>query len=390
MARTGPQQGRPFGKRDGRNRGRRESSSRSKDQKPTPVPARPLYRDAKRAQLHPNIRGNAGLWYDKFCDQWLHYAEKDGRRLTDDSWTTFAGDSAKLEWIKTVANVGITKTQRKTVGDPHLLGEVSRRVEGLAKAHGGKTFRLATAWRFVTGLGRSHPVENGFAWHHTLGTPYIPGSSLKGLTRAYARAADPRDSERVTRIFGPEAETELSVGSVVFLDAVPTEPVALEADVMTPHYAPWYQADPKDIEKNPPADWYDPTPIPFLTVAPGQVFLFAVLPRTSTDEARQDCAVAANWLKRALDTLGAGAKTAVGYGQFLDDPAARRGPKEEAGSRERRHHRDASNPPSSRPHGTVFGEPVEVLSRDQDGKLTVRFLQSGDIDSVSPDEFEPD
>jgi CRISPR-associated protein Cmr6 len=387
MAHTGRQQGRPSERKHRPDRS--GSSSLSKDQRPNPVLARPLYQDAKRAQFQWNMRGNAGLWYDKFCDRWL----QDGARLSDQSWTTFAGDSAKLEWIKTVANIGGTKTHRKTVGDPHLLEEVANRVEELARANGGTTFQLATVWRFVTGLGRNHPVENGFAWHHTLGTPYIPGSSLKGLTRAYARnwdANDPGASEKALRVFGPAPETELSVGSVVFLDAVPTEPVALEADVMTPHYAPWYQADAKDIEKNPPADWYDPTPIPFLTVAPGQVFLFAVLPRTATDEARQDCAVAANWLKRALDTLGAGAKTAVGYGQFLDDPAARRGPKEEAGSRERRQHCDASNPPSSRPHGTVFGEPVEVLSRGRDGKLTVRFLQSGDIDSVSPDEFEPD
>ena len=315
MAHTGRQQDRPSEKKRGSDWP--GSSSRSKDQKIKPVAARPLYQRAKRAQLQWNLGGNAGLWYDKFCDRWL----QDGARLSDQSWTTFAGDSAKLEWIKTVANIGGTKTHRKTVGDPHLLEEVANRVEELARANGGTTFQLATVWRFVTGLGRNHPVENGFAWHHTLGTPYIPGSSLKGLTRAYARnwdANDPGASEKALRVFGPVPETELSVGSVVFLDAVPTEPVALEADVMTPHYAPWYQADPKDIEKNPPADWYDPTPIPFLTVAPGQVSLFAVLPRTSTDEARQDCAVAANWLKRALDTLGAGAKTAVGYGQFKE------------------------------------------------------------------------
>ncbi len=339
MAHTGRQQGRPSERKHRPDRS--GSSSLSKDQRPNPVLARPLYQDAKRAQFQWNMRGNAGLWYDKFCDRWL----QDGARLSDQSWTTFAGDSAKLEWIKTVANIGGTKTHRKTVGDPHLLEEVANRVEELAQANGGTTFQLATVWRFVTGLGRNHPVENGFAWHHTLGTPYIPGSSLKGLTRAYARnweANDPGESEKALRVFGPAPETELSVGSVVFLDAVPTEPVALEADVMTPHYAPWYQADPKDIEKNPPADWYDPTPIPFLTVAPGQVFLFAVLPRISTDEARQDCAVAANWLKRALDILGAGAKTAVGYGQFEDRPVVSRQQKEVPEPRGKARRKDAS------------------------------------------------
>src|ERR1035441_6966625 len=70
--------------------------------------------------------------------------------------------------------------------------------------------------------GRSHPVENGFVWHPTLGVPYLPGSSIKGL------------------IGQPDRENVLGsktrVGRVICLDAVPTCPVRLEADVMTPHY----------------------------------------------------------------------------------------------------------------------------------------------------------
>jgi hypothetical protein len=67
-----------------------------------------------------------------------------------------------------------------------------------------------------------------------------------------------------------------------------------------------------------PGDWHSPNPIPFLTVAPGQTFLFAVLPRNpSSAEDRVDCEITADLLKRALERLGAGAKTAVGYGQFV-------------------------------------------------------------------------
>jgi CRISPR-associated protein Cmr6 len=84
---------------------------------------------------------------------------------------------------------------------------------------------------------------------------------------------------------------------------------------MTPHYTAWYQGEKNAV----PADWHSPTPIPFLTVAPGQTFLFAMLPRNpSEQEDREDCAKAAGLLKDALETLGAGAKTAIGYGQFVE------------------------------------------------------------------------
>ena len=84
----------------------------------------------------------------------------------------------------------------------------------------------------MTGLGRSHPVENGFAWHPTLGMPYLPGSSVKGMVRAWAeQETDPRPaSEELDRLLGKQN----SAGSVCFLDALPIKPVKLEADVMTP------------------------------------------------------------------------------------------------------------------------------------------------------------
>jgi len=104
---------------------------------------------------------------------------------------------------------------------------------------------------------------------------------------------------------------------VVFLESLPLTPVRLEADVMTPHYAPYY----KDIKSvKPPADWYDPVPIPFLTVAPGQRFLFAVLPRRLSSQAHVEDARRA--LAEALANLGVGAKTAVGYGRFEATPAS--------------------------------------------------------------------
>ena len=179
------------------------------------------------------------------------------------------------------------------MGDADLLSEYRGRIWQLVVARGGQVWVYKTEERLVTGTGRSHPVENGFVWHPTLGVPYLPGSSIKGL------------------IGQPDRENVLGsktrVGRVICLDAVPTSPVKLEADLMTPHYSPW-SAD------NPPGDWRSPTPIPFLTAAPGVEFQLAVFPRAKHDS--DDMATVGHWLEEALTEMGAGAKTAVGYGRM--------------------------------------------------------------------------
>jgi CRISPR-associated protein Cmr6 len=118
---------------------------------------------------------------------------------------------------------------------------------------------------------------------------------------------DMQKSNEINQIFGPKESN--SVGSVIFLDAIPVRPVQLRGDVMTPHYVPYYQ------KSDPPGDWHSPVPIPFLVVAPGQEFLFGIMPRNPMKD-KMDCLRAKNWLIRALEYIGAGAKTAVGYGRF--------------------------------------------------------------------------
>ncbi|HLI12410.1 MAG TPA: type III-B CRISPR module RAMP protein Cmr6 [Alphaproteobacteria bacterium] len=313
-----------------------------------------MYAAAASATLASATTGNAGLWYDKFCDRWKP------------DWTGFAGDSGKRDWIEQIAHIGAGKPQKK-VGDSALMTEAVKRLEDLVKAQAGCSFRRTTAWRFVTGLGRNHPVENGFAWRHDLGTPYIAGSSLKGLVRAYARNWAGLDGETLKRIFGPKPEAGLAIGSVVFLDALPIGPVALDADVMTPHYAPWYQ------DGKVPGDWHSPTPIPFLTVAPGQTFLFGLLPRNrSNRQYQEDCKQAADLLKEALETLGAGAKTAVGYGQFVEERAkedeVRSGTPTKTASTPRA--RDPEN--WSGREAIVYSEVVRIVE-DRGARLLVRF-----------------
>lgn len=255
--------------------------------------ALPLYR-CSHPKLAPN--GNAGLWYDKFCDRW------------EGDWRKGLGDGGKLAWIRTVLN--------GEIGDRALLQETVERRNALILATGGKALIFRTKGPFVTGLGRSHPVENGFAWNHSLGTPYLPGSSMKGMVRSWATTWGQWPSEEakvdtVNRIFGPPSEKSNSVGSVIFLDALPTKPMRLKAEVMTPHYGPYYQGN------KPPADWYSPIPIPFLTVDSSQEFLFSLIPRRPDHKLDEvDCTRVEEWLVQALKYIGAGAKTATGYGRF--------------------------------------------------------------------------
>ncbi len=253
--------------------------------------------------LHSDIPGlgqmpetaNAGLWYDKYCNQWREIPEE------QEKLSYWSLGENKQGWIDTV-----TATP---VGNESEIKEICKRREHLAKGMNAEPQLFKTDWRFVTGLGQAHPVENGFAWHHSLGAPYLPGSSVKGMVRAWAEQWEKADEDETKRLFGPnDAGT---VGSVIFFDALPVSPVRLETDIMTPHYSLWYS------NGEAPGDWHDPVPIPFLTVAAGQIFQFIIAPRRPGIEADMaDAKTAQTWLKDALEWIGAGAKTATGYGRM--------------------------------------------------------------------------
>lgn len=261
-----------------------------------PVPSRPLYKEAASNLGACPTSAHAGLWYDKFCNRW-----------TGD-WSK--PEVQKTEWIRTVANGTPTD-------DAELRRQFTERQKSMIEGLGGKCLPFQTESRFVTGLGREHPVENGFAWHPTLGTPYLPGSSIKGMLRAWAILDG--QTEAADKILGcrdsPDG-ADGQVGMVIIFDAIPLGPVKLEVDVMTPHYADYYGSGAV------PGDWLSPVPIPFLAVAGGTTFQFGIAPRTT--DGKEHLESVAEWLKAALQWLGAGAKTAVGYGRFevakLDSP----------------------------------------------------------------------
>ncbi len=211
---------------------------------------------------------------------------------------------------------------RRCKPDRRALDAYRHRLRALVEATGAITFQAQTDWRFVTGLGRNTPFEVGFTFHRLYGFPVIPGSGLKGLARAWAYFrlkeaqpdCEPEEDPLFAAVFGRASKGDKSAGSVggaVFFEAVPLDEPQLKLDVMTPHF-PNYYSDKKN--RVPPADNQDPIPIPFLTVKAGVCFSFAVGWRGEPNPEAHGKAV--EWLKAGLQNLGAGGKTAAGYGYF--------------------------------------------------------------------------
>jgi CRISPR-associated protein Cmr6 len=183
------------------------------------------------------------------------------------------------------------------------------------------SFTAATDSRLIIGLGGTSVIETGMTLHPLYGFPYLPGSGIKGLARAYAEiAVEPKPSgAELKEVFGSEDKDPHNVannrqGKVFFMDGLPTQFPKLELDIMNPHYGDYY-SDKKDSKGNliPPADYLNPVPVTFLAVAVGQKFSFSLYSRDADLLAK-----AKEWLVGGLTELGAGGKTNVGYGYFKD------------------------------------------------------------------------
>lgn len=230
--------------------------------------------------------------------------------------------------------------------DTTLLSALNDRwVKGVFANHAAP-FSIKTEWRLIAGLGRKGSLEVGFTFN-LYGFPILPGSSLKGLARAFGLAelsehsgisiadldnllAKETDEEYQTGldtyqisvaiqsefndfrlIFG----TQEYAGKAIFFDAIPVKKPKLMLDIMNPHYPRFYQGS------EPPTNWQSPIPIYFITVAPQVEFHFAVgwrsRPENQAEIDQQKKAV--YWLQKGLTDLGAGAKTSAGYGYFTEN-----------------------------------------------------------------------
>ena len=271
---------------------------------------------------------NAGLIFDRFAPDWSSQS------------------TLKKKGLQRVASAP---------ADKMLLREWNARWERCVRAARGEPFALRTDWRLIAGLGRKGPLEVGFTFHR-YGFPILPGSSVKGVARAWAflqlaerpdlnltddvnslaeldevlsadgedegylkwRAAQRDEVQQLVDDFRAVFGTLATAGRAVFFDAIPAQLPTLELDVMNPHFPEYYQGN------APPTDWQSPVPVYFLTVAAGTEFRFGVGWRGALDEAGQRLhRFAQEWLKAGLMNLGAGAKTSAGYGYFVSPPQPR-------------------------------------------------------------------
>lgn len=294
----------------------------------------PLYRglgytarDESKGYAH-DLKVNVphpGLVFDKFIDSWLIDAaghcevqEPSKEKEPEKKYKTKLYFGAKRAWLEETKDLVNNNNTLKNYLDRAIV-----RQEKLMKSLGGECIPVKTDWRFVSGLGNGHPFETGFVWHRTLGVPYLPGSSVKGLIRAWAEDWGAAQVAEVNRLFGDIKDQ--GAGSLVVFDSLPVEVPTLELDIMNPHYSEYYS---KELYEKPDgsrdliplADYLSPTPIFFLAVAAGQSFRFALAPRRPKGKgAGFTVKRGLVLLKQALATLGAGGKTVVGYGSMQVD-----------------------------------------------------------------------
>jgi CRISPR-associated protein Cmr6 len=244
--------------------------------------------------------GNAGLFWGKFFDGY-------SRDFTD-----FADkETSKRDFLRKFTG---------SRGDGSAINAAALRQIQLTEQLGGVWF-VATnhdTSPFVTGTGNSHPVENGFLWHHTLSAPYMQGSAVKGIMRSwlenqlgYGLDEDDNHSE-LKRYFGSEtkASSDNQAGDLIFFDALPIVQPRLKVEIMTPHMGEYYS----DKGKTAPADWHSPNPIPLLAVESISL-LFCIAPRNGKIDA-DELAQLSTALQNALSNMGAGAKTQTGFGRL--------------------------------------------------------------------------
>jgi len=295
-----PQRGRtqhPSSGRSGPPRERDRSANRPSGEQARPHPLLPSATRMFWSSAQGRV-ANPALLFDRFAPEAAVFGDR-----TD--------STPRRDFLREV----IAAAERLARSD--LAQHVLARWEAIVRAAEAEPFSLQLESRLVTGLGAHGPLEAGFRFDR-LGFPVLPGSGLKGVARAYAHLVEQRDESdpAFLAVFGRvptsgEAHEVAQAGALVFFDAYPEPGWRLELDVMTPHYPDYYRGD------TPPTPWQNPSPITFLTVAPGTRYWIAIgLRQDARDSDGRLRALATDWLQKGLAQLGFGAKTTSGYGVF--------------------------------------------------------------------------
>ena len=370
----------------------------------------PLYKSVQdvfiKVEPFDSRVGNPSLLYDKFIDVW-HWSGNNPLNGIDKEVKTGRNGSNQESVIKLFLEGFLPLHQWAGELKDDLEDYLQRRRE-LVEKLGGRTIRLRTEWRFMSGTGAHHPLESGFVWHHTLGVPYLPASGVKGVIRASITPLRPGEDAspeeirsyfekvmKVEELFGYESiekEDDLlnklsdderqrynrspREGSLIVFDAIPTALPRLELDILNVHYPDYYG------QHEPPADWQSPNPVYFLTVGPDCEFEFALAPiarngdgRTDKEKGKRLLEEGEKILMEALNSLGAGAKTSIGYGRFRR--STQEGAQETASAATKAVASAPEGTPS--PTTTTTAAPSEQDLRFEELQRQIGALRPGDI-----------
>lgn len=171
---------------------------------------------------------------------------------------------------------------------------------------GALFIEATTTGPLAIGLGNASPIENGLSLHHTYGTPYLPGSALKGLMIRAADRYGLGDKDKEV-LFGTTDSASHLVCWDGWLDPSSKQP--FQKDVITVHHQNYYGSG-----KEWPTDFDDPNPVAFLSVKPGTKFCIALSSASSNSDGW--VFAAAEIMKWGLENMGLGGKTNAGYGYF--------------------------------------------------------------------------
>ena len=211
---------------------------------------------------------------------------------------------AKADLIQKIVEIPAPK-----VGSLYALA-FTRWVQATSDTGRFATLAAGISGRLYTGLNSAGTLETGISTHHTYGMPLIAGSSVKGIARSHAESLG-LDKAYLDVLFGDDSDSgSLKSGALVWHDAwfIPANTPPFAAEIITTHHQDYYNG------KQPEADEME-SPIPNQQIATQGSFYFAI-----------ECAPGAQlWAKyakdllfQALQTQGAGSKTASGYGYFTE------------------------------------------------------------------------
>ena len=274
----------------------------------------------RKHKFHP------GLWFERFFPCWEDNNSTGEFKLS-------CPTSTLHDFCSEVTNL------KQSVFHPQMLEEIHNRQEKIRERKAGRVLHFTTTGPLALGLGNSHPIENGFLFDRACGTPYLPGTAIKGICRAWARICN--QEELANRLMGLRDDSQADVGSnessmgeLIFLDGYPTIWPELEVDVICNHHPLFYQSagDKRRYNGNPEhgpsaMDIESPIPIFHLALKEGCPFTIRIIPNLkiagTAQRHQSNLKKIAAILAEALEYLGIGARTAVGYGTLsIDTPDA--------------------------------------------------------------------